>query len=85
MDAEPLLKREGDFLLRKTEHSPGMIVLALSCKTEAGVKHFMINQDPDGTFYFEHHHEKSIADLIAWHLWVEINPIPFCAEARGPV
>ncbi|KAK6019149.1 hypothetical protein OSTOST_15226 [Ostertagia ostertagi] len=23
MDAEPLLKREGDFLLRKTEHSPG--------------------------------------------------------------
>ncbi|RCN25748.1 hypothetical protein ANCCAN_28537 [Ancylostoma caninum] len=23
MDAEPLLKKEGDFLLRKTEHSPG--------------------------------------------------------------
>ncbi|VDO41907.1 unnamed protein product [Haemonchus placei] len=59
MDAEPLLKKEGDFLLRKTEHSPGMIVLALSCKTESGVKHFMINQDADGTFYLEHHHEKT--------------------------
>ncbi|VDO91910.1 unnamed protein product [Heligmosomoides polygyrus] len=73
MDAEPLLKREGDFLLRKTEHSPGMIVLALSCRTENGVKHFMINQDPDGSFYFEHHHEKTIADLIAWHF--HKNPI----------
>ncbi|KAK6047783.1 hypothetical protein COOONC_14713 [Cooperia oncophora] len=25
MDAEPLLKKEGDFLLRKTEHSPGTV------------------------------------------------------------
>ncbi|XGW23359.1 hypothetical protein V3C99_005529 [Haemonchus contortus] len=81
MDAEPLLKKEGDFLLRKTEHSPGMIVLALSCKTESGVKHFMINQDADGTFYLEHHHEKSIADLIAWHLATK-TPLSAASNAR---
>ncbi|EYB82310.1 hypothetical protein Y032_0362g3498 [Ancylostoma ceylanicum] len=27
MDAEPLLKKEGDFLLRKTEHSPGELII----------------------------------------------------------
>ncbi|EYB82314.1 hypothetical protein Y032_0362g3501 [Ancylostoma ceylanicum] len=58
-----------------------MIVLALSCKTENGVKHFMINQDPSGTFYLEHHHEKSIADLIAWHLATK-TPLSAASNAR---
>ncbi|ETN80165.1 protein tyrosine kinase [Necator americanus] len=62
-------------------HITGMIVLALSCKTENGVKHFMINQDPNGTFYLEHHHEKSIADLIAWHLATK-TPLSAASNAR---
>lgn len=28
----------------------------------------MINQDPDGTFYIEEHHEKTVSDLINWHI-----------------
>ncbi|KHJ86553.1 hypothetical protein OESDEN_13690 [Oesophagostomum dentatum] len=36
MDAEPLLKKEGDFLLRKTEHSPGQSVKAETTFTFGG-------------------------------------------------
>lgn len=66
-DIEPLLKKDGDFLLRKTEHNPGVIILALSVRFEGAIRHFMVNQDADGSFYLEHHHEKSVAELIAWH------------------
>ncbi|CAJ0565136.1 unnamed protein product, partial [Mesorhabditis spiculigera] len=66
-DVEPLLKKDGDFLLRKTEHTPGVIVLAISVRVGTAVRHFMINQDPSGTFYLEGHHEKSISELINWH------------------
>ncbi|CAD6187957.1 unnamed protein product [Caenorhabditis auriculariae] len=69
LDAEQVLRREGDFLLRKTEATQGVVVLALSVRISADtVKHFMVNLDPSGTFYFEAHHEKSIPDLINWHL-----------------
>lgn len=70
-DAEPTLKKEGDFLLRKTEHN-GKVVLAMSVRVsegdKGGVKNFMVNQDTDGRFYFENQKEKSVGDLIAWHL-----------------
>ncbi|VDK49612.1 unnamed protein product [Anisakis simplex] len=74
-DVEPLLKKEGDFLLRKTELKPdvlwtfslGEIVLAISVRHENGVRHFMVNQDADGSFYCEHHHEKSVSDLVSFY------------------
>ncbi|CAD5220090.1 unnamed protein product [Bursaphelenchus okinawaensis] len=66
-DIEPLLKKEGDFLLRKTEHNPGEIVLALSVRHDGHIRHFMINQDDDHTFYLENHREKTVAELINWH------------------
>ncbi|KAI6218679.1 Tyrosine-protein kinase [Aphelenchoides fujianensis] len=27
----------------------------------------MVNQDADGSFYLENHHEKTVAELVAWH------------------
>ncbi|KAI6197361.1 hypothetical protein M3Y94_01214900 [Aphelenchoides besseyi] len=66
-DIEPLLRKEGDFLVRKTEHTPGMIVLALSVRYGDAIRHFMINQDEDRSFYLEHHHEPSVAALINWY------------------
>uniref|UniRef100_A0A915BAS4 Tyrosine-protein kinase n=2 Tax=Parascaris univalens TaxID=6257 RepID=A0A915BAS4_PARUN len=66
-DVEPLLKKEGDFLLRKTELKPGEIVLAISVRHDNGVRHFMVNQDNDGSFYCEHHHEKSVSDLVSYY------------------
>jgi hypothetical protein len=66
-DIEPLLKKDGDFLLRKTEHTPGTIILALSVRYEDSIKHFIVNQNPEGLFYFESHCEKTVAQLIEWH------------------
>jgi len=67
VDIEPLLRKEGDFLLRKTEHNPGVIILAISVRHDRNVKHFMVNQEADGSFYLEQHHEKSVGELINWH------------------
>ncbi|KAK0405641.1 hypothetical protein QR680_018107 [Steinernema hermaphroditum] len=65
-DVEPLMKTDGDFLLRKTETN-GQIVLALSVRHEGKTRHFMINQDPNEGFYLETHRERTIAELISWH------------------
>uniref|UniRef100_A0A914XZR2 Tyrosine-protein kinase n=1 Tax=Panagrolaimus superbus TaxID=310955 RepID=A0A914XZR2_9BILA len=67
IDIEPLLKKDGDFLLRKTDNK-GQIVLAVSAFHNGRVCHFMVNQDTDNTFYIEEHHEKNVSDLIAWHI-----------------
>uniref|UniRef100_A0A914XZR7 Tyrosine-protein kinase n=1 Tax=Panagrolaimus superbus TaxID=310955 RepID=A0A914XZR7_9BILA len=67
VDIEPLLKKDGDFLLRKTDNK-GQIVLAVSAFHNGRVCHFMVNQDTDNTFYIEEHHEKTVTDLIAWHI-----------------
>uniref|UniRef100_A0AC35FJP5 Tyrosine-protein kinase n=1 Tax=Panagrolaimus sp. PS1159 TaxID=55785 RepID=A0AC35FJP5_9BILA len=67
LDVEPLLKKEGDFLLRKTDNK-GQIVLAISVFHNERVAHFMVNQDTDGTFYIEEHHEKNVSNLIEWHI-----------------
>lgn len=45
----------------------GVIILAISVRHGEKVYHFMINQEADGTFYLEQHHEKTVAELIAWH------------------
>uniref|UniRef100_A0A7E4VPF5 Tyrosine-protein kinase n=1 Tax=Panagrellus redivivus TaxID=6233 RepID=A0A7E4VPF5_PANRE len=67
VDIEPLLKKDGDFLLRKTDNK-GQIVLAISAFHNDRVCHFMVNQDVDNSFYIEEHHEKSVSDLIQWHM-----------------
>lgn len=45
----------------------GEIVLAISVRHDNGVRHFMVNQDNDGSFYCEHHHEKSVSDLVSYY------------------
>ncbi|PAV81767.1 hypothetical protein WR25_17509 [Diploscapter pachys] len=72
-DVEPLLKKDGDFLLRKTEAKPGMIVLALSVKVEGKPKHFMINMSENSQFYFESHYEKTIHRLITYHMSKKVS------------
>uniref|UniRef100_A0AC34FQA0 SH2 domain-containing protein n=1 Tax=Panagrolaimus sp. ES5 TaxID=591445 RepID=A0AC34FQA0_9BILA len=52
-DIEPLLVKDGDFLLRKTEKM-GAIILALAVRWNGPVKHFIVNQDKDN-YYFESH------------------------------
>ncbi|VDK75613.1 unnamed protein product [Litomosoides sigmodontis] len=80
-DIEPLLKKEGDFLLRKTELTPGEIVLAISVRHNNAVRHFMVNQDQDGSFYCEHHHEKSVSDLIQYYKATK-EPLSASSQAR---
>ncbi|KAH7724954.1 TK/FER protein kinase [Aphelenchoides avenae] len=65
-DIEPLLRKEGDFILRKTEQQPGQVVLAVSVFWDGTVRHYMINQDEQG-LYIEGHHEKTVGELIQWH------------------
>ncbi|KAI6236806.1 Tyrosine-protein kinase [Aphelenchoides besseyi] len=77
-DIEPLLKKEGDFLLRKTETN-GQTILALSVKWEGQVKHFMINQNERGHFYLETHTEKTVGELIDWHFRTKTP----CSAASG--
>jgi len=67
VDIEPLLRKEGDFLLRKTEHKPGVIILAVSVRHDGAVKHFIVNKGENGSFYMEDHQEKSVVELINWH------------------
>uniref|UniRef100_A0AC34RJ41 Tyrosine-protein kinase n=1 Tax=Panagrolaimus sp. JU765 TaxID=591449 RepID=A0AC34RJ41_9BILA len=62
-----MLSNEGDFLLRKTEIQ-GSIVLALAVKWDKKVKHFVVNHSEKSTFYFETHHEKSVNELVDWHM-----------------
>ena len=52
-DIEPLLLKDGDFLLRKTDRDKTMI-LALAVRWSGPVKHFIVNQDKD-SYYFESH------------------------------
>jgi len=92
IDIEPLLLKDGDFIVRKTEvkgwfflflkftilHSsafknftfvfPGSVVLAVAVRHEKAVRHFMINQNEDGGFYIEDHHEKSVSELINYYV-----------------
>ncbi|VDK84496.1 unnamed protein product [Litomosoides sigmodontis] len=65
-DVDPLLKEDGDFLIRKTDKD-GQIILALSVKWNKQALHFVVNRDESGNYYFETHKEKTIHDLINWH------------------
>ncbi|VDN03312.1 unnamed protein product [Thelazia callipaeda] len=65
-DIDPLLRDEGDFVVRKTDKD-GLIILALSVKWNKQVLHFIVNQDETGQYYFETHKEKTVHSLIEWH------------------
>ncbi|ULU12686.1 hypothetical protein L3Y34_015736 [Caenorhabditis briggsae] len=83
-DAEGFLKREGDFLVRKTEQTPGKVVLALSVRVNDELcRHFMLNMDPaTNKFYFEFtHQESTIPDLINWHMTTK-TPISAASGAK---
>ncbi|KAI1703420.1 protein tyrosine kinase domain-containing protein [Ditylenchus destructor] len=80
VDIEPLLKEDGDFILRKTEVN-GSVVLAISVLHKAAVKHFMVNQNDDKTFYIEDHAEKTVAELIEYFR-VTKKPLSVTCEAR---
>ncbi|KAF8368750.1 hypothetical protein PRIPAC_86579, partial [Pristionchus pacificus] len=81
-DAETLLKKEGDFLLRKTEHSTGVIILCISVRTEENkVKHFVINTDHQHLFYvIPAHKEKSVPALITWY---KVNKTPLSPTSKA--
>ncbi|TKR96816.1 hypothetical protein L596_010780 [Steinernema carpocapsae] len=67
-DIQPLLKKEGDFLVRKTD-GDDCVVIVLSVKTDEKVLHFVVNRNPTmNLYYFEAHGEKTIKDLINWHV-----------------
>ncbi|VDN92642.1 unnamed protein product [Brugia pahangi] len=66
-DIQPLLKNDGDFLIRKTNYKD-ITTLSLDVCTNKGIKHFIINQDKKGEIYIEKNKKKSIAELIEWHL-----------------
>ncbi|KAM3724100.1 Fer-related kinase [Dirofilaria immitis] len=66
-DIEPILKNDGDFLIRKTNWKD-TITLSLDVRTNKGIKHFIINKNANGEIYIEKNKKKSIAELITWHL-----------------
>ncbi|VDO50457.1 unnamed protein product [Brugia timori] len=41
----------------------------------------MVNQDQDGSFYCEHHHEKSVSDLIQYYKSTK-EPLSASSQAR---
>ncbi|VDK88835.1 unnamed protein product [Litomosoides sigmodontis] len=66
-DIEPLLKEDGDFLIRKTDWKD-IITLSLDVCTNKMIKHFLINQNSNGEIYIEKIKKKSIDELIKWYL-----------------
>uniref|UniRef100_A0A1I8AM95 Tyrosine-protein kinase n=1 Tax=Steinernema glaseri TaxID=37863 RepID=A0A1I8AM95_9BILA len=67
-DIQPLLQKPGDFLVRKTD-GEGCVVLVVSVRAPERVLHFVVNRNPTkNLYYFENHGEKSIKELIEWHI-----------------
>lgn len=56
-------------------------MLAISVRHNNTVRHFMVNQDEDGSFYCEHHHEKSVSDLIQYYKTTK-EPLSASSQAR---
>lgn len=67
-DVPELLEKDGDFLLRKEQINEGLLVAAISVRCDGVVKHFMINQSPQGDFYIERLRAKTIEELVLRHL-----------------
>ncbi|GMR53067.1 hypothetical protein PMAYCL1PPCAC_23262 [Pristionchus mayeri] len=82
-DAEALLKKEGDFILRKTEHNSGVIVLCISVKADAEkVKHFVINTDASKSYFIDAaHKETSVSNLINFYKATK-TPLSVASQAK---
>ncbi|KAK6049971.1 SH2 domain protein [Cooperia oncophora] len=63
-DVAELLEQDGDFLLRKELINDGLLIAAISVRCADEVKHFMINQSPQGDFYVERIRARTIEELI---------------------
>lgn len=79
-DIEPLLKEEGDYILRKTERH-GEIILALSTRSNGQILHFIVNRDDKG-FYFEKYRRATVSDLVAYHL---LNQFPISKKSKAVI
>lgn len=53
-DIDPLLQKDGDFLVRKTEKDND-IVIVLSVRWRGQPRHFIVNQRENQEYYFENH------------------------------
>ncbi|GMR42020.1 hypothetical protein PMAYCL1PPCAC_12215, partial [Pristionchus mayeri] len=82
-DAEALLKNEGDFIVRKTEHNSGVIVLCISVKPDNGkVKHFVINTNASKSYFINAtHKETSVSNLINYYKSTKI-PLSVASNAK---
>ncbi|GMT28245.1 hypothetical protein PFISCL1PPCAC_19542 [Pristionchus fissidentatus] len=82
-DAEALLKKEGDFVLRKTEHNTGVIVLCISVRVDAEkVKHFVINTDAAKNYFIDvAHKETTVSNLINFYKTTK-NPLSAASGAK---
>ncbi|KIH60787.1 SH2 domain protein [Ancylostoma duodenale] len=67
-DVPDLLEQDGDFLLRKEQVKKGLLVAALSVRSDGVVKHFVINRSDQGDFYIEKLRAKTIEELVQSHL-----------------
>uniref|UniRef100_F1L2U2 Tyrosine-protein kinase n=1 Tax=Ascaris suum TaxID=6253 RepID=F1L2U2_ASCSU len=79
-DAEELLKDDGYFILRASERK-GQVILALTVRWNKKLKHFVLNLDESGKFYFERHKEKTIHELIDWHI-TNSHPVSKASGAK---
>ncbi|GMT28208.1 hypothetical protein PFISCL1PPCAC_19505, partial [Pristionchus fissidentatus] len=82
-DAEALLKKEGDFVLRKTEHNTGVILLCISVRVDAEkVKHFVINTDAAKNYFIDvAHKETTVSNLINFYKTTK-NPLSAASGAK---
>lgn len=72
-DAEELLTKQGAFLIRASEVS-GKMTMILSVRHDGKLFNFAVNSDATGgNFWFETHKEKSLEQLIQYHV---TNGIP---------
>lgn len=77
-DIEPLLRHDGDYILRKTERK-GEIILALSTRQSGSILHFIVNRDDSG-FYFEKYRRQTVSDLISHH---HLNRLPISKKSNA--
>ncbi|CAI2311435.1 unnamed protein product [Caenorhabditis sp. 36 PRJEB53466] len=66
-DAEELLQKQGNFLLRASEVN-GRMALILSVRNDGKLLNFPLFSDGNGSFWFEGHREKSVDRLVQWHI-----------------
>ena len=67
-DVEELLRRPGDYLLRKTDNTANQTRLALSVYWTDQVRHFIVQEAGNDVFFEESgHHEQDVEALVRWY------------------